>query len=93
MLDEDTFLELHPEFAGGPAGFDVGSILAQQALQVSDSWGDREDLYHELITADALARTPYGRENRMVDKSGNTQWSSTIRQMRAGHAFARSRVG
>ena len=88
MLTTNAFLDLYPEFRSAPSGL-VSGHLAQQELLVGDSWGARENLYHGLITAEALAQSPYGRSAKLLDKQGNSHWTEQIKKMQRSNGFAR----
>lgn len=70
-----------PEFAGRPDALLESTIAAATARCHADTWGTDRDEGVLYLTADLLARSPFGREMRMVLKDGTTAYTSTYRQL------------
>jgi hypothetical protein len=84
-----------PEFASAPNALVEGHIL-QQEVWISNTWSPAEaEIVLGLRVADALARAPFGSNQRLVDPKKLTATTYQIeldRRIRM-HAFARGRVG
>jgi len=95
-VTRDSFVEAFPEFAKANTAM-VVARLAMVELEVSDSFGDSRDYAVMLKLADALALSPWGRDQRMVPKGVDNAFSSTygvaLQRMQEANAVSASRLG
>jgi len=87
-----TFKGIYPAFQQIPDATIDAQIASYEAL-TSDSWSsDQRDTVLALQVADALARSPEGRNARMVAKDGSTPYRTELRRLAKIHAVGQSRI-
>lgn len=91
------FLVAFPEFNGAAEAMITAAITAQTPM-ISDSWdADRADLVLGLRVADSLARSPFGRNARMVSENKitgvvSTTYRKQLNELIMVHGCARGRL-
>jgi hypothetical protein len=89
--DTATFILAYPEFQN--AGTSVlTAALAQAETLTSDSFGAQRDVVIYLTMADALARSPIGRDAKLVDDE-QTVYQHTLDRLKVANAVTASRLG
>lgn len=77
----EAFDERFPEFAGRPDTLLESTLAAALRRCNAAVWGTDQDEGVLYLTADLLARSPFGREMRLVMKDGTTAYTGTYRQL------------
>lgn len=90
-MDRGTFVQRFPEFDSADPDA-VTAALAQADRQVSDTWVERREDFVGYVAADLLARSPFGRDARLVKQGGDTVYSATIERLKAAHGVGRFRL-
>lgn len=74
----------------------VDAAIAEQELNVSDTWEDRRDQVLGLRVADALAKSPSGRNGRLNITSDQAPlenpYSKKLEELKRAHGWAHNRV-
>jgi hypothetical protein len=88
-VDADTFDTRFPEFAGRPDDLLEASLEAARGRTHATTWGTSRDEGILYLTAELLARSPFGREMRMVLKNETTAYTKTLRELRIAATIGR----
>lgn len=88
------FIVLFPEFTPTDATTVAAHLVAADAF-VADTWADDEvDLVTALTAADAIAKSPIGRQAGLSDpKTGVSTYGVRLRELQESHACCLNRVG
>jgi hypothetical protein len=86
-----SFLLAYPEFANAGTPL-LTAALAEAELLVSDSFGTQRDSVVYLTMADALARSPSGRDAKLADDE-KTVYQHTLDRLKSANAVTASRLG
>jgi len=88
------FVTRYPEFAATPNST-LLSVIAEQEILVSDSWGAKRPQVLALTVADALSRSPNGRQSRLNVETNQTQtetpYAGALKELKKAHAWLRNR--
>jgi hypothetical protein len=86
------FLERYGEFtnAGTTA---LNAALVDAEVLVSDSFGAQRDVVVYLTMADALARSPMGRDAKLEGPGDVTVYQHTLDRLKVANAVSASRLG
>lgn len=87
-----SFLLAYPEFVGAGTSL-LTAQLAQAELLVSDAFGTQRDLVVMLVLADALARSPSGRDAKLDGPGDVTVYQHTLDRLKTANALSASRLG
>lgn len=89
------FKVAYPEFKTAPDGV-VTAAIAEQELMVSDTWGTRRTMVLGLRVADALAKSPHGRNGRLNITSDSAPlenpYTKKLEELRKAQGWANNRV-
>lgn len=85
------FLERFGEFTNSGTA-QLNAALADAEVLVSDSFEGQRDYVVYLTMADALARTPMGRDAKLVDDE-QTVYQHTLDRLKVANAVTASRLG
>lgn len=83
MADWTTFVARFPEFAGGDAALGAQK-LAESARQINvPLWGALADDGIYQLTAQKLAKTPFGNSAKLSTTDGKTVYDDELLRLRA----------
>ncbi len=94
MVTIETFLISFPEFSSAGTSMLTAQLALAEVMTSSDSFGDQRDRAVQLLLADTLACSPWGRDARMVSEDQRTStYATQLWSMRRANAVSAMRVG
>lgn len=86
-----SFLTAFPEFEPTDTTV-VQSALDASGSWIADEWGELENEYHGLLTAERLYLSPFGMPSKQESPETASPYTKRLRQMRAAYACGRNRA-
>jgi hypothetical protein len=74
-----------PEFAGRPDTLMTSVLAAAASRTPASRWGPRQFEAVLYLAADMMARSPYAREMKLVQKDDSTLYSKTLRSLKVAN--------
>lgn len=92
MATVPGFLERYGEFTNAGTSALAAALVDAEAL-TSDSFGEQRDIAVYLTMADALARSPSGRDAKLDGPGDVTVYQHTLDRLKVANAVTASRLG